>query len=209
SLYAKHYDNFIHVALYIDKKSEYSDYEVIGTISVEKQDKLINGCPVYMVIDTSGAYPGFGSLTYHLLMIELSGRNENALFISDRENVTKDAEQIYNKLIASDEFDSVAINNEHDLFTSEINLNYELGDDHVLNHAYACRGNELSSKYHKILTDNHVSRNLSEQVKESIFEEAEYVGEWVENNFDELIELRNNNFANLKVFTVKEDSLEI
>ena len=208
SLYVAHYDKDVNVCLYIDKKSEYSDYEVIGTVSVEKQEETINGRPVYKVVETSGAYPGFGSLTYQSLLIELASRGDNGLFISDRESITNDAVKIYDKLIASNDFEAIQIPSDDELFLYEINCDKELPEDHVLNHAYAWTGNELAMKYHQLLVNNHESRKLPESTLETLLEECEYVGEWVENNIDELIELRDNNFADLRSFSPKEDALE-
>ncbi len=209
SLLVNHYSNNLRLCatLYIEKKSGYSDFEVIGQVSVERSEDKIDGKTVYFVTDTTGAYPGFGSLLYQSLMIELSDIDNGSLLISDRENVTESAVGLYRKMAASKDYDSLEVDESTSNFTDAF-LYTKDDKNEVLNKAYFWKGNDLDRKYHEILTKNHTKRDLSLEKMDFIVEDGFLLGEWVENNYDELIELRDRGFADLKTFEVSEPSMD-
>lgn len=209
SLLVNHYSDDLRlcVTLYIDKKNQYSNFETIGQVSVERSDEKINGKSVYFVTDTTGAYPGFGSLLYQSLMIELSKIEGGALLISDRENVTQSALGLYKKMESSKDFDFIVIDKSSSNYSDE--FMYEDSDKSaILNKAYFWKGAELDLKYHDILISNHRKKNLTLDQMESIVEDGDLLGEWVEINLDELIELRDRGFDDLKSFKITEPEME-
>ncbi|MFS1426070.1 hypothetical protein LMH73_002475 [Vibrio splendidus] len=229
SLFVEKTEHFISVSTYIDNPNSSDKYDVIAHLCAIRMPNTIENRPVYKVTGTSGAYPGFGSLVYQSLLIELSRENEKPLFISDRESVTGFANGIYDKMIASDEYRThkIPVDNDNYSIALEEDIMYDrieesgLDADEImdsddfndsvylalvssgdiqhlpLNLAYEWVGNDISNKYHNLLLNNNNQRNLSDKDVGFILNTGGNLGDYVTDNYNELIELRDGGFAHL------------
>lgn len=120
-------NDLITASIYIDSVDEDYKHTVLGHLRAVRMDSTIDDRPVYKVTGISGAYPGFGSLVYQSMLIELSKLNTGALFISDRERVTGFATSIYDKMLATDEFNAIKIPVDNPVYSLELeeDLMYE------------------------------------------------------------------------------------
>ncbi len=209
---------------------------VIGSITALNTNESIGGKNAYRILGTVGAYPGFGSLMYEALLYELNTMSESAVLISDRESVRGEAENIYHKMNEYDGIDTFKIPVNHSLYSHDLQIdvfdiileNSNLDEDmdydefiervesgeispYVLNMAYAYNGSSIDTqKYLNILKLNHQSRNLSTKVLNEIESESAYLGDYVDCNRNELIDLRDRNFEDYiyDINTSNEKALE-
>jgi hypothetical protein len=206
--------DYVSAIIYVDSGD---DLEVIGSIVVKKIGN-IDSRPVYSVTGTSGAYPGFGSLVYQSVLMELKNIDARSLFVSDRENVTGGAEGIYKKMKESEcigfvkiPVDSVCYSHSLevdilDTLLEKAGLNEDLeyddylaldGERYLLNNAYFINENQQMKILHNRLKRNHVARRLPQNKIDLIDEGKDYIGEWVSEHQDALIDEMLNGYPNL------------
>ncbi len=224
----------IHVILYADKENEYSNIEIIGSLKVKSKLRVpkLNDKRAYCVIETAGAYIGFGSLLYQSALIEIKSVDASALFISDRECLTDDAKGMYRKMVNSDLFEKERITPGSHHFSDQLDKDewYEgLSEDidagsyqeyaalvsnasipnSAVNTAYRILPTEQMLLLHKKLKKNDVARSLTDKQYEGIIEEADIIGEWVQNSMEELKEeeLKAEMFSGYPSFGIKAPEL--
>lgn len=182
------------ISIYVGKGDE---REVIAAMTVNKIGLSSKGEPLYAPSKMSGAYPGFGSLLYQSMLIELGKIDVRAGLISDRENVSDDAKGIYAKMLKSEFVAKRAIPVDSPVFIQDRDDN-QLDEDLDCVYSIAVRDvtPEMLFVHNKMLA-SHEKRQLGQSELELINEAVKYLGEWVYFNKEALQQEMKNGFPEL------------